>query len=112
MRYFAFILAALFLSGAAHAAAGNEGTPSSMSDQQSASAASRTGRPLVNSQWDTNDDNRLSKAEFNAGLDEMNLYDNLDANDDNVLTQDEFVEGLHKALDYDGDGFVFIKAGK
>lgn len=97
MRYIVFILTALFISGGASVAIAQEETEQGDFEWSY-------------SEWDANNDGMLDEQEFDAGYDEVGLYDELyddwDVNGDGVLDEDEFGDGLYDSWDKDDNGYL------
>jgi len=61
---------------------------------------------------DTDQDNRLSREEFNARFNDANNdFDEFDTNNDGYLNNDEFDRGIYSRYDQDGDGRLDVNEG-
>lgn len=51
--------------------------------------------------WDTDDEEGISQPEWNSGLDQNGIYDDLDTDSDSQLSEDEFNAGASDAFQFD-----------
>ncbi|WP_340117067.1 hypothetical protein [Pelagibius sp. 7325] len=66
--------------------------------------AMATASPVVSQEfgnWDTDDEAGISQPEWNSGLDQNGLYDDLDTDNDSQLSEDEFNAGASDAFESD-----------
>lgn len=94
MRYFAILMAALFISGAAVAA------------QDAMAGAAESDAAWVYGEWDANDDGWIDEDEFKTGYQATGLFDEWDANNDGVLDEDELGDGLYNYYETSGDSMI------
>lgn len=75
-------------------------------DQQTESGAESFG---TFDEWDANDDDKVSRDEFERGLADKEIFDNLDADDDDNLSRDEFDGWILMSWDADQDNEITKK---
>lgn len=112
MRYFALVLAALFVAGSAQAMENGSTQAMEMEKSKPMSALDWLHIPryavTMYGDWDTNDDDKLSQEEFVAGFSSSSMFEQMDLNSDGIIDEDELGIALYDYWDYDNDGYVVV----